>query len=131
MPESVLLVEDEEFLRESLARHLRGHGVATTTAATAAEATAILARGLRPSLVLLDLNLPDESGWDLLRGPLGPGPDRPPVVVVSALTVAPRRLREFGVAGYLPKPFAPATLLDLVERQLGRNVPSAREPTEP
>ncbi len=114
----VLLVEDEEILREILARQLRGHGYPTTAVGSAREAAAALAGGLRPGVVLLDLNLPDESGWDLLRGPLAPGPDSPPVVVVSALTVAPRQLREFGVAGYLPKPFAPATLLDLVERML-------------
>ncbi len=40
----------------------------------------------------------------------------PPVVVVTATTIGPRRLREFGVAGYLPKPFALETLLEVCER---------------
>jgi hypothetical protein len=36
--------------------------------------------------------------------------------VVTATTIGPRRLREFGVAGYLPKPFALETLLEVSER---------------
>jgi CheY-like chemotaxis protein len=48
------------------------------------------------------------------------------VVVVSALTVSPRRLREFGVTGYQPKPFAPSTLIAMVERLL-----AAPEPNRP
>jgi DNA-binding response OmpR family regulator len=116
---AVLLVEDEEVFGELIARQLRAHGFPTVRVATGADASRVLADGLRPGVVLLDLNLPDQSGWTLMRGPLRPGVDRPPVVVVSALTIPPRRLREFGVAGYLPKPFAPATLLDLVERMLG------------
>jgi len=115
---AVLLVEDEEVFRELIAKQLRAHGFPTVTAGTGGEAARALQDGLRPGVVLLDLNLPDGSGWDLLRGPLASGPGRPPVIVVSALTVAPRRLREFGVSGYLPKPFAPATLLDLVARML-------------
>jgi hypothetical protein len=38
------------------------------------------------------------------------------VYVVSATSVPPARLREFGVAGFLPKPFALPTLIEIVER---------------
>jgi DNA-binding response OmpR family regulator len=40
------------------------------------------------------------------------------VIVASALTIGPRRLAEFSVAGYLPKPFALETLVAAVERLL-------------
>jgi CheY-like chemotaxis protein len=123
---AVLLVDDEEVFRELIARQLRAHGYPTVTVGTGADAERVLRDGLRPSVVLLDLNLPDQSGWDLLRGPLAAAPGRPPVVVVSALTVAPRRLRDLGASGYLPKPFAPATLFDLVDRML-----SEKEQTNP
>jgi len=123
---AVLLVEDEEVFRELIARQLRAHGLPTVIVGTGREAARMLADGLHPGVVLLDLNLPEESGWDLLRGPLAAGPGRPPVVVVSALTVAPRQLREFGVTGYLPKPFAPATLVDMVERLLAPGEPLLR-----
>jgi hypothetical protein len=42
----------------------------------------------------------------------------PPVIIASAVTVDPRRLREFAVAGYLPKPVPPETLPQTVERLL-------------
>ena len=69
--------------------------------------------------MLLDLNLPGHSGWDLLRGSLAPAPGRAPVVIISAMTVSPRQLRESGTDGYLPKPFALATFLETVKRFLG------------
>ena len=45
-------------------------------------------------------------------------PASPPVVVASATTINPSRLREYGVAGYLPKPFPLETLVSTVERLL-------------
>jgi DNA-binding response OmpR family regulator len=113
---SLLLVEDDEALRALVARHLRARGWVVAEAGSAEQVPTVLAGGPRPSLILLDLNLPGNTGWDLLReGPLA-GPDAPPVVIVSATTIGPRRLREFGVAGYLPKPFALETLLEVCER---------------
>ena len=70
-------------------------------AGSAEEAAAILAEGLRPDMVLLDINLPGDSGWDLLRGPSLVAAGSPPVVIASALTVSPRLLAEFGVAAHL------------------------------
>ncbi len=115
----VLLVEDDESLRQILARHLRSHGYDVDEAGSAEEAVAILARGVRPSVVLLDINLPGDNGWDLLRGPSLVAAGSPPVVISSALTISPRLLAEFGVAGYLPKPFPLETLTATVERLVG------------
>jgi DNA-binding response OmpR family regulator len=112
----VLLVEDDESLRRIVARHLRGHGFAVRDVASAEDAAEALGGGLRPKLVLLDLNLPGDTGWDLIRGPEFAAGGSPPVVLTSATTVSPKRLAEFHVAGYLPKPFPLETLVATVER---------------
>ena len=114
----LLLVEDDESLRRIVARHLRGRGYDVEDVASAEDAVRALDAGVRPSLVLLDLNLPGDTGWDLLRGPALAAAGSPPVVIASATTVNPRRLEEFRVAGYLPKPFPLDTLVDTVERLL-------------
>lgn len=112
----ILLVEDDDPLREILARHLRARGHEIHEAASAEDAVEALRAGLRPGLVLLDINLPGETGWSLLRGEDLAAAGDPPVIVVSATTVDPRRLREHRVAGYLPKPFPLQTLLEAIER---------------
>jgi CheY-like chemotaxis protein len=130
MPEGhILLVEDDESLRSVVARHLRARGWEVTEATSAEEAAVALATGPRPSLVLLDINLPGETGWELLRGGALGGLAGPPVVVVTATTIGPRRLRELGVAGYLPKPFALETLLQVTERLAATGSTPDRTPT--
>jgi DNA-binding response OmpR family regulator len=115
----VLLVEDDESLRTVLVHHLESKGFRVAWAGSAEEAITDLAAGLRPMLVLLDLNLPGSTGWEFLRvAPLVEA-GAPPVVVTTATTVNPRRLRELDVAGYLPKPFAMETLVATVERFVG------------
>lgn len=117
----VLLVEDDDELAGILERYLDGRGYDLTVAGSAEEAELLLGEGLRPSLVILDLNLPGETGWSLVRGPGLTGAGSPPIVVASATTVSPRRLRESGVAGYLPKPFPLETLMNVMERLMGDN----------
>jgi CheY-like chemotaxis protein len=112
----ILLVEDDDPLREILARHLRARGHEIHEAASAEAAVEVLLAGLRPGLVLLDINLPGDTGWSLLRGPTLAAAGNPPVIVASATTIDPRRLREHRVAGYLPKPFPLQTLLEAIER---------------
>jgi CheY-like chemotaxis protein len=90
----------------------------TVEAGTAEEAADKLAGGLRPRLVFLDLNLPGRSGWELLRTMLAPAIGRPPVVLLTAQTVDPARLRRYAVDGYLPKPFALTTFLETAQRFL-------------
>ena len=112
----ILLIEDEHSLRQFVARHLRDEGYDVAEADTAEVAEAKIRAGLRPVLVLLDLNLPGDTGWDFLRGPAIALAGTPPVVITTATTVSPKRLADFGVAGYLPKPFPLETLASTVSR---------------
>ncbi len=114
----VLLIEDDETLGGLLSVHLRARGYRVTVASTAESATDLLGNGLRPDIVMLDINLPGDTGWSVLRSPAFEAAGRPPVVVASAMFVSPARLREFGVAGYLPKPFAMDTLGTTLDRLL-------------
>jgi two-component system OmpR family response regulator len=122
MPEAgtgpVLMVEDDGALAAIVARYLTAHGVRTETVPSAEEAEGRLRAGLRPDLVLLDINLPGETGWSLLRSRAWAAAGRPQVVVVTATRISSSRLREFGVTGYLPKPFAMETLLETVRRHV-------------
>jgi DNA-binding response OmpR family regulator len=112
----VLFVEDDEPLVSIVVRHLDAHGIPTRVAVSAEEAARLLAAGLRPELIFPDINLPGDSGWSLLRSRAYEDAGSPSVVVVSATRVPSARLREFGVKGYLPKPFSMDTLVETARR---------------
>jgi DNA-binding response OmpR family regulator len=119
MPEGtarVLFVEDDEGLAAIVVRHLRALGHDARSVVSAEDAVEFLRDGFRPTVVLLDINLPGASGWDLLRGGSLRAAGNPPVYLVTATAVPPARLREFNVAGLLPKPFAMPTLIEVVNR---------------
>jgi DNA-binding response OmpR family regulator len=113
---SVLIVEDDDSLRLIVARHLRGQRFDVAEASSAESAMALLDGGLRPDVVLLDVNLPGDTGWDLLRGPTLSGSNAPLVLITSAGAVSPKKLAEFGCAGWLPKPFPIETLVGTLDR---------------
>lgn len=118
----ILLVEDDAVLCDLVRRNLQVRGHHVRVAGDAASALLAL-RMAHFDLVFLDINLPDRTGWDVLRGALQEGTLRPqtlherqatlPVVVLSAVSVSPRRLAEFQPLAYLPKPFPIETLLRL------------------
>lgn len=116
----ILLVEDDDVLRSVVERNLvvRGHHVCIAT--TAEEALQQL-RSSTFDLILLDINLPDQTGWDILRA-LPPSMPRIngklPVVVLSAVRVSPQRLAEFAPLAYLPKPFPISSVLERIEESI-------------
>jgi len=129
MPERrarVLFVEDDEILAAIVVRHLEARGHEALAVASAEEAAEAIATGFLPTIVLLDINLPGASGWDLLRSSALAAAGSPTVYVVTATAVPPARLREFSIAGFLPKPFAMSTLVEIVDRCAAR---AAGEPS--
>lgn len=108
----VLLVEDEANFRRVIARNLSGRGLDVREAASAAEALAAV-NAEKPDLMLLDINLPDHTGWDVLRD-LRSRNVEVPTIVVSAVRVSQSRLNEFHPLAYLPKPFPIEALLRLI-----------------
>jgi len=118
----ILLVEDDEVLRDLIARNLQMRGHAVSIAGDVQEALNQLRKGPF-DLTFLDINLPDKTGWDILRTAQEEGllhaedldgdGQKLPVVVLSAVRVSPRRLTEFHPLAYLPKPFPMDALLRL------------------
>lgn len=108
----VLLVEDEPLLNQIITRNLVVRGHVVRSVATGAEAVQEALAEL-PELLLLDLYLPDQSGWDVLRKLKAHGMSVP-VVIISAVRPVPQRLQEFQPLAYLPKPFLIEALLRVV-----------------
>jgi DNA-binding response OmpR family regulator len=132
MTARILLVEDEPAILESLAYVLGRDGFAVVSAKTAAEANA-LAQGV--DLVVLDLMLPDGSGFDLIRGWRATG--RPmPIIVLSSRDAEADRVAalESGADDYVTKPFSPREIVARVRAVLRRSAvapASARPAAKP
>ena len=114
---SVLIVDDYGPFRDVARRMLERDGFAIIGEAADAQAAIAAVRSLRPDIVLLDVNLPDEDGFavcDRLHGL----PDAPLVVLTSSHEIASfrRRLRSSRAVGFIAKrnltAGALATLLD-------------------
>ena len=102
----VLVIDDERIIRELLVEHIADDGYAVDSAQTIIEARARM-RVARPDLIVLDLMLPDQTGWDFLRERLlDPLLSAIPVVVISAATRERLELAsQLGANALLSKPF--------------------------
>lgn len=123
---AILLVEDQLRLRRTLVRSLEGRGYRVVEAATAKEAVAS-ALTTDVAVMLLDVNLPDATGWDVLRHLRAAGCETP-VVVLSAVPPNPTRVREFRPAGVLYKPFPIDALLRLIRAACSAPAPQEMHP---
>ncbi|MHB1265020.1 MAG: response regulator [Gemmatimonadaceae bacterium] len=122
----VLLVEDNEDNRIVYSTILTHFGFRVLEAHTAGEALE-LARTEHPGLVLMDVGLPDMSGWDATRRLKGdPATSQIPIVALTAHALAEHRAEAVaaGCDGYLAKPVEPREVLAEVRRWLGKAVPA-------
>jgi DNA-binding response OmpR family regulator len=120
---TVLVVDDEEIVREVVVRYLEREGYRTLEAGDGDEARRLIERDA-PSLVVLDLMLPGTDGlalcrWIRSRGEL-------PVIMLTARAEETDRIvgLELGADDYVTKPFSPRELAARVRTVLRRATPS-------
>jgi DNA-binding response OmpR family regulator len=123
----VLLVEDEASIAEPFARALGREGFDAEVAATAAAARAAFARR-RPSIVLLDLTLPDGDGRELCRE--WRRDTSVPIIMLTARGTETDRVvgLELGADDYVVKPFSVAEVAARIRAVLRRTQPDAPQP---
>lgn len=107
---SVLVVDDNDLFRTAMECLLATMGRPSVLAASGEEALALLEAGLRPSIVLLDMDMPGLGGPGTLLRLRALQPDLPVLVCTGRVTDAARAMVRHHGARILPKPFGFAEL---------------------
>jgi DNA-binding response OmpR family regulator len=125
----ILIIEDNETLAQGLRTNLEFEGYAVRVAGDAAGGLAAIAESAI-DLVLLDLMLPDQNGYDVLRQLRERG-NATPVLVLTALSEEVDKVRgfRFGADDYVTKPFGLMELLARVDALLRRSQAAAPTPS--
>ncbi len=125
----LLVVDDDRRIRVLLSRFLLGEGYRVTTADTAREARAKL-ESLKFDLLILDVMMPGESGFDLARAIRSQS--TVPILMLTARDEKENRITglEMGADDYLTKPFEPRELSLRIANILRRTRPPSTPPVE-
>lgn len=126
-PESTLLLaDDDQAIRASYGAVLEGAGYAVVCASDGVEALAT-ARREKPSLILLDVDMPHANGWETLRHLQADG-NHPPVMMLTGCTEIDDRVKglSLGADDYLCKPCNHRELLARVHAVLRRSQPATQ-----
>ena len=112
----VILVVDDDFdFRECFVCCLRDAGFRAVSAGGGAEALELLARGMRPSVIILDLMMPEMNGVEALAAiRANPNLERVPVIVSSASLRGEETI--LGATAMVRKPFDLDSMIDAVTR---------------
>jgi CheY-like chemotaxis protein len=114
----VLVVDDDQTVRELVARHLERAGFAVVTADNGKEGLR-LARELRPDAMTLDIMMPDLDGWTVLAAMKGDPALAPIPVVLMTIVDEKNRGYALGAADYLMKPVDRGKLIDTLRSVCG------------
>jgi len=110
----VLVIDDDESIRELVRLHLLNAGYAVRVAEDAVAAGREVVAG-RPALVLIDVNMPYMNGYDFVAAlRADPATRDIPVVFITMDEDVAQRSRELGAVAYLRKPVRADRLLDVV-----------------
>ncbi len=114
----ILVVDDDQSIREAVAAVLSDDGYEVTTATNGREALQQVQQDEQPALILLDLRMPVMTGWEFAHAYHEASPPHAPIVVMTAARDAADFARDVAVAGVLAKPFGLDELTSVVERCL-------------
>ena len=110
----ILIVEDDKPLLKVLSRYLEAAGYMVLQATSFREATDSIY--IKPDLVLLDIHLPDASGWDVANWIESQTRPVPIIVMSGVARPSARKLQQIGAKAFLAKPFPVEEMLSLVKR---------------
>jgi DNA-binding NtrC family response regulator len=128
---SVLVVDDEAILCQSVEKILKRKGHKVDAATSVAEALRALDSGNRYDLIIADLMMPQAGGMELLSAVKSSWPDLPVLIITGFSSIASAvETTKLGAAGYLPKPFTPEELEKAVGAVFFRNPRKAEKPSE-
>jgi DNA-binding response OmpR family regulator len=126
---TLLLVEDEDRLRDLVAQFLRSEGYNVVEAGDGGAGVDRFADSGPFDLVLVDLNLPDFSGVEVCRRIKRHNPQQRLMICSAAvLRDHEQALRALGVGHYLTKPYHPDELIAHIARELDPEVDVAARP---
>ncbi|MFZ2269830.1 MAG: two-component system response regulator CreB [Azonexus sp.] len=129
-PMKILIVDDEPAISETLAYALRADGFTADSCTLGAQALAVL-DGKQHDLVVLDVGLPDMSGFDVCRQ-LRRHSDIPVLFLTARSDEVDRIVGlELGGDDYVPKPFSPREVVSRIRAILRRLRPESRSPAAP
>jgi CheY-like chemotaxis protein len=112
----ILIVEDDDDIREALSQILELEGYAVRGAANGQEALNVIDKEPVPCLILLDLMMPIMDGWQFRDEQLkDPRAARVPVVVISADASVHQKAASLGAVSVLAKPISLDRLLRAVQ----------------
>jgi two-component system, cell cycle response regulator DivK len=117
----ILLVEDDDANRQLMEDYLNHHDYVVSSIATGLDFPQIVV-DFQPDLILLDLKLPDVSGYSLLEQlQENPSWSRIPVIVISAFAfrAEQKRALELGARQYFIKPLNLMNLRQSIEQEIG------------
>ena len=118
MPPTILVVDDDESIRELLKLHLGSAGYAVQVAEDAIAAGYLVLRS-PPDLIICDVNMPHMDGFEFIAA-LKSDKSLPiiPVIFLTSMEEGDHRGKQLGAVGYITKPVRADHLLGLVAKHV-------------
>jgi len=116
---NIMLVEDDHHIALALKIRMKAGGFCIGHAVNVSDALSIVAEEL-PDICVIDINLPDGNGIDLVHSLMHNNTDRQPVCIVMTASCKPglkEKALQAGAVAFLEKPFASRELMSIIEAQ--------------
>ncbi len=129
-PQVLLIVDDNTKIIDLFRRYLDGQDWAVKSATSGAEAWQRIAE-TRPTVIMLDVMMPAEDGWDILMKFKNAPQTRDIPVIICSVVQEPQLAQSLGAAMYLPKPVSQMALLNALAPYSKPEIKRLREPPQP